>query len=407
MKRESFTHLRAMTPEDKQIDLLISRHARRATTNVAVADHLDADELSTFAEGALPPAARARYVSHLANCDQCRKLVAQLAINTGVTVAAESARAENKRRWWQGFGSLFTPRALRYAGFAAMLLIAAGITFIALRKPERPNDLVATKNDGEQHPSSALQPSAASNNNGATQSPAQPSGSPSTTTTPGVDQFGKRDGDKVADAAPMPTLAKEPASSPDADRANTLARDQPAYAPPPPSETAKPAAVAGAVQTQEEKKAEQSLDKVATANRQRSESSKDARDDNLSVVAGAQPTNAARRVADEKLKGPSRNMDYSANRNLNENRAEPMTLGTAAPKPAAKEETQTRSAGGRKFRKQGSAWVDQKFKSSMTLKSIARGSDEFNALDSGLRSIAQQFGGEVIVVWKGKAYLIK
>ena len=59
------------------------------------------------------------------------------------------------------------------------------------------------------------------------------------------------------------------------------------------------------------------------------------------------------------------------------------------------------------FRKQGSAWVDQKFKSSMTLKSVARTSDEFNALDSGLRSIAQQLGGEVIVVWKGKAYLIK
>ena len=43
----------------------------------------------------------------------------------------------------------------------------------------------------------------------------------------------------------------------------------------------------------------------------------------------------------------------------------------------------------------------------MSLKNIARGSDEFSSLDSGIRSIAQQISGEVIVVWKGKAYLIK
>ncbi|MDX6557731.1 MAG: hypothetical protein QOF72_780, partial [Blastocatellia bacterium] len=63
--------------------------------------------------------------------------------------------------------------------------------------------------------------------------------------------------------------------------------------------------------------------------------------------------------------------------------------------------------GGRKFRRQGNAWVDAKFKSSMSMKSVSRGSSDFGALDSGLRSIAQQLGGEVIVVWKGKAYLIK
>ena len=115
-----------------------------------------------------------------------------------------------------------------------------------------------------------------------------------------------------------------------------------------------------------------------------------------------------RRGTDEKTKGgPSRNMENQAGRNANENRIENMPLSISAPKPNDTDEGQTRSAGGRKFRKQGSAWVDQKFKSSMTLKSVARGSDEFDSLDSGLRSIAQQLGGEVIVVWKGKAYLIK
>jgi len=66
-----------------------------------------------------------------------------------------------------------------------------------------------------------------------------------------------------------------------------------------------------------------------------------------------------------------------------------------------------RSAGGRKFHRQGSAWVDVKFKSSMAVRNVTRGSEEFAALDSRLRSIAQQFSGEVIVVWKGKAYRIQ
>src|SRR5258707_531068 len=73
---------------------------------------------------------------------------------------------------------------------------------------------------------------------------------------------------------------------------------------------------------------------------------------------------------------------------------------------STEESPQTRSAGGRKFTRQGNRWIDQKFKSTMSLTNISRGSDGFAALDNGLRSIAQQLGGEVIVVWKGKAYLI-
>jgi len=48
-----------------------------------------------------------------------------------------------------------------------------------------------------------------------------------------------------------------------------------------------------------------------------------------------------------------------------------------------------------------------KFKSSMAVRRVARGSEDFAALDSRLRSIAEQLSGEVIVVWKGKAYRIQ
>ena len=114
-----------------------------------------------------------------------------------------------------------------------------------------------------------------------------------------------------------------------------------------------------------------------------------------------------RRGEDSKQKGPSRNMD-----NVMANTQSANEVQNAAPKKSqgetsTEESPQTRSVGGHKFRRQGNSWVDQKFKSSMTLRNISRGSDEFAALDSGVRSIAQQLGGEVIVVSKGKAYLIK
>jgi hypothetical protein len=43
----------------------------------------------------------------------------------------------------------------------------------------------------------------------------------------------------------------------------------------------------------------------------------------------------------------------------------------------------------------------------MAVKTIARGSDDFQKLDAGLRAIAQQLSGDIIVVWKGKGYRIR
>ena len=74
---------------------------------------------------------------------------------------------------------------------------------------------------------------------------------------------------------------------------------------------------------------------------------------------------------------------------------------------SSEEAPETRSVGGRKFKRQGNAWVDSKLKSSMSIRTVGRGSEEFDKLDSGLRSIAKQLGGEIVVVWKGKAYRIK
>src|SRR5258705_9006475 len=122
-----------MTSNDKQIDVLMRRYAK-AAPRTGVTGHLDADEISAFAEGALPPATRARFVSHLADCDQCRKQASALAISSGAVVRTEESPSPvgEGRTFWQVLAGMFALPVLRYVAFAAVLLIVAGVAFVAL-----------------------------------------------------------------------------------------------------------------------------------------------------------------------------------------------------------------------------------------------------------------------------------
>jgi hypothetical protein len=81
--------------------------------------------------------------------------------------------------------------------------------------------------------------------------------------------------------------------------------------------------------------------------------------------------------------------------------------GSREDRPASKPE-ERRSAGGRQFVRRGGAWTDTAYRGQATT-SVRRGSDQYRALvadEPGLRAIADQLGGEVIIVWNGRAYRI-
>jgi hypothetical protein len=67
---------------------------------------------------------------------------------------------------------------------------------------------------------------------------------------------------------------------------------------------------------------------------------------------------------------------------------------------------ETRLVGGKTFRNVGGIWFDAAYTSQQQTM-IRRGSDDYKKLDSGLRSIAENLSGTVVVVWKGKAYRIQ
>ena len=413
-----------MSFEDTQIDILLRRHASYAKSNAGI-EHLDADELNAFAEGALPAAARSRYVSHLADCDDCRRLVSQLAISAGAVAKAEAAGAPTTAHisWLEKLGAFFRPPALRYAAFAAVVVAAVSFAFLVMRQTqqnresnlvaqnEQPNQAKTDSTKSEETAKATPEKNAVANTNLA--------GTPAGLTPQSRVSLEREESKTLANlpAAPKPQKETDEGVAL-ADKKITeteVAESKPSYAPPPPQESP------GRVETNQYVRpgiggaSPQSsgtlFGQTGGMDRKQSSqpSSQQSKDDNNNAIAQNQiPING--RVMNEKAKGPRRDADNvgAANRSVNEVPPAPKTEDARAEKrTTSREGSETRSVGGHKFRRQGNAWVDTKFKSSMTLKSISRSSDEFAALDSGLRSIAQQVGGEVIIVWKGKAYVIR
>ena len=122
-----------------------------------------------------------------------------------------------------------------------------------------------------------------------------------------------------------------------------------------------------------------------------------------------------------RLHGPSRSLSAPKARPVEENKDKQQAEkeaqtgrrqpdSTVAGSATAPEAGETRSIGGRKFRRQQGAWVDTAYKSGQATVNVRRDSEQWRALvadEPGLRRIADALGGEVIVVWKGRAYRIK
>lgn len=400
---------------DKDMDVLIRRYAKGAAKSTSV-EHPDADELNAFAEGALPTAARQRYLSHFADCDDCRKLVSQLAVTTGAGVEARIPASEPVEPWWKKLGAVFAIPVLRYAAFAVLLLAVGGTALLVLRQPAQRDAGMIAQNQPQTNPAEAMKPATSPELDSLHEQEIQRSANTATaqpTFPPMADR--NQSESTTADPPPPPAKAAEALAAKDSApvvtgsaRADDAPRAQssPSYAPPPPAETyglesrGREQQRAGA--TPGGPRRNESYDKSKTADRAGDFAK--ARDDATSNrVATSQPSSETRLEDAKRERTPSESVTVSP-KSIGELRVARKSEGT---RDASEEAPETRSVGGRKFTRQGNAWVDSKLKSSMSVRSIARGSEEFDKLDSGLRSIAKQLSGEIVVVWKGKAYRIR
>lgn len=406
-----------------EIDLLLRRMSRqdagsvRESTEQHLGQHLDGDELSSYAQNALPAAARARYTEHLADCSTCRKLVTELSLSLGTTVAA-AAQVETVAEpsaLKKFFASLFTPMVMRYAVPALGLIVVAAIGFVILR--DRSQSGFVAQLDTKQNQAAPITatpetPAPASSPNMALDDSAQkpqtgqaapPVTNPKETAPPG----GVLSAEPAA-VGPAPAPAPTPASE-RAEAAAPASQPSVAAAEPPSAKTGYLADAEEKRKNEEKKKTEDQKKTDAVAKKE-------------SAPATVQTTDTS--VASAKANEPARDENRApkpADQRVDESKREALpvqrrtgTLGVGnvarARKQAEKDDDETRTVMGRRFRKERGIWTDTAYDSSTRTVDMARGSEQFRALvadEPEIKKIAEQLDGEVIVVWKGRAYRIR
>ena len=369
---------------NNEMDLLLRRLGRRDDAAVPE-DHLDVDELSAYAENALPAAARARYTMHLADCSRCRSLVAQLSSSAGVVAATDSGPVTEPSGLRKFLASLFTPMVLRYAAPALGLILVAAIGFVVLRRNQSDGFVAQNTETAPQQKPFA--------------SPAAPTDSyADSVTAPSPERLDEERKQKNQPAQPAPPPNMPPSvTSVDAEVSKDKAvaqpkrEEQPAPAAnePAPVKTAPAATPEQSPRAAETEAAKnevrvQSADASQKEKKLRDEEREDRKKDSDNFARARKPADSVSAPATGAARGmQSGGTDLSAN---------------------------TRSVAGRRFRKQGSVWVDTAYDSSKDAVTLSRGSEQYRALvadEPAIKTIADQLEGEIIVVWKGHTYRIR
>ncbi|MDT5295096.1 MAG: hypothetical protein QOJ76_1976 [Acidobacteriota bacterium] len=448
---------------DKEIDLLLRRRARGGASVRAGVDgasaaaagaHLDADELGAFAEGALPAPARFAAVSHLADCDACRAVVVGLARVSEVGAESEkhAANAVNASTgatafaaWRAWTASLFAPRVLRFVAPALALSVVAVVSFVALRsKSGTQSDAMqvatsegrrdaAPKNEAGDAASMMTETANASANmsanaNGvASQTTDNAAQSQASANTSAPLPSG-RGGHGTAEATPAVTETKEgdeasapqpppPAASVEGERASAKAAPRPVAVEA--GEVAKPD---NAKTDNKEKSARRAEPADETASNdqpeQQQKRSGQSRANEVQMPDGSRnqtrsPGNSAANAAGGALTSSApraADRDSAASRAPAAKRGRPTSVEGADENDAFLAAEGARSAAGHRFRRERGAWVDVNYKPSMSSTGVSRGTEAFRALVADIPEIgrvAEQIGGEVVVVIRGHAYRVR
>jgi hypothetical protein len=456
---------------DKEIDSLLRESARRGRAAPAApvewgasergedggllratpsGAHLDADEQNAYAENSLPASARTHYAAHLADCDVCRRSVTQLALAAGVPAQLEQQAAAATGRevlpgvsWRERFGALFAPRAWRYAVPALALLLVSAVTLIVLLRGRQSGEVsVARNNTAEQAKPSAPSETHHAPQNGSNAAATPTAGEGGVLSTSNSNAPVTREelaavasegqGEAKAGAIINETDAPPPpASSVGAASASApAAADMPA---PMPTPVPTPEPLVSTPEVEQKTKVSERADEAAkdvqkqqgnfennqarerisgprrneqSRNMQRGGNISIARDgsDKNDAVLVATPTPAPPAATTAARRAPTRDAD-AERRVAGASKDSRKRESTPAPKPSA----ETRTVAGRKFRRAGSAWVDTAY-TSQAVTVVRRNSEQFRALiadEPELRRISDALGGEVTVVWKGRAYRIR
>jgi hypothetical protein len=446
---------------DKEIDSLLRRRARGVVKSFADGDgahtpasaHLDADELGAFAEGALPSPARLAAASHLADCDRCRGAAVALSRSLGGGAEPKQAAAvpaltaaKKPASWGAWVATLFSPRVLRYAAPVLALSVVAVVSFVALRTRDggalnnamspRPQADVSTAQTGAAAPTGAgttndntaglvaqNQENTPVNQNAGTTARQPPEGRGPNAPEPQPETVGAVGGVAAPAAvatddaaAPPPPPAASPEGQPEiaktappksaveesevASKADAKTESRDKQKSPREADTSEEVAANDLAVQQQRRAAQNRANEVQMPDGgARNQQQKRGADSNSSIYGGNAGTSTQPKEAEREDRAPAARRGRSTTRGEQRQELDETTrVG------------ETREAAGHRFRREGSVWVDVKYKSSMPSTGVRRGTEAFRALVADvpvIGRVAAQMPGEVVVVVSGRAYHIR
>jgi hypothetical protein len=363
---------------DKEIDALLRQTARSeklATVNgLGAPAHIDADAISAFAENALPEKTRALYMTHLADCDRCRKILSNvIMLGQNAEVSASSSATEV-------IGAVPLPwyrRLLLFPNLAytmgALVLVFGGLLGFLVFQNSKLMTGTEVSQVSNKAPDQAQYP--------AQEQAARPANSVAASNTNANVPAGAPNfhGTLEVEATPGPGLPVEEVKT---GEDKVISRENPKGPPETP------------VDALTERDDGRVVRKAETLSELQNKAANEAKP---SSMTGAQPAPAAAPPPPPPAKTDERFRAESV-KDSKEKAKKQLALGSAA--------SGHRQVAGKTFSRVGSVWYDAAYQGQPT-RDVRRGTNEYKKLDSGLRSIADTLGGTVVVVWRDGAYRIQ
>ena len=358
--------------------------------------HLDADELNAFAERVVPPAARARYMAHIADCSRCRKLVAALTAAAGLPITETKTEDRVETSFWQRLPAFLSPSVLRFAVPAlAMLAVATfGIITFQQQQTRRAPDYVAQNQESatkqlDLKPAQETGSPQSGDQITTPSSPVRPANSPT------VAEQQNKAGEKAisvdgisAVASPSEYLAKDAPKPATPTAPQKADESQPTFAPEPGAAQGvrpQPTPTREADKNEATKQKEQAAGDTAT---REAKDERQAEEERVTLSRSRKAATAGRGGALSSVATPR----------------------SESKQKRADQDAEIREVAGRRFQRQGNTWIDLDYDAGRSAMTVVRGSEQYRVLvadEPGIRTIAERLAGEIIVVWKGRAYRIR
>jgi hypothetical protein len=346
--------------------------------------HLDADEISLFAENSLPKTLRENAVAHFSNCDRCRSILSDLIAQNSENEIASAKKTEVFAPTIPWYRKLFAFPNLAYTLGALVLVFSGLIAFTVLQSVDKSQNSevsqISERQTGGKGMSSDGEVETVERNTEMMMSNSMSNAAMSNSAASSNAMMSNTSANSAARSFNANSASNASAVS---NKSNSPVNASPKDEPLSEQEAAKNVAADSALQGAPAKS-------LPEEKRERAkEDKKDAETTDVTKSAPVSPPKTSERSAV-----------------LNDDATKSDSLSLVAKRKMQAQSVETTGVGGKTFNRAGNAWVDAAYKGQATT-NITRGTKEYKKLDSGLRGIAENLGGTVTIVWKDKAYRIQ